>query len=168
MSPGNMSRGKAPKCVHSGRQHPDPRAPGSLTLAVSSWGVASDCPVLTEQALVVQTVESFEQAKVFKAHAVPQGLCANLINALKLLANQQEDGDGLLQNIVTNLGKGSRKGVTRLGGWRATPRHGNFKVRKSKVPEAGSDVTIKDSLDELTLKGGRSEHLEGVHRCQPH
>ena len=39
-------------------------------------------------------------------------LCANLINALKLLANQQEDGDGLLQNIVTNLGKGSRKGLT--------------------------------------------------------
>ena len=41
---------------------------------------------------------SFEQAKVFKAYAAPQGLCANLINALKLLANQQEDGDGLLQS----------------------------------------------------------------------
>ena len=62
--------------------------------------------------LVVQTGESFEQAKVFKAHAVPQGLCANLVNALKLLANQQEDGDGLIQNIVTNLGMGSRKGLT--------------------------------------------------------
>ena len=58
----------------------------------------------------MQTRESFEQAKVFKVHAVPQGLCANLINALKLLANQQDDGDGLLQSIVTNLGKGSRKG----------------------------------------------------------
>ena len=53
-----------------------------------------------------------EQTKVFKAHAVPHGLCANLINALKLLANQQEDGDGLLQNIVTNLGKESRKALT--------------------------------------------------------
>ena len=62
--------------------------------------------------LVVQTGESVEQAKVFKAHAIPQGLCENLINALKLLANQQEDGDGLLQNIVTNPGKGSRKGLT--------------------------------------------------------
>ena len=62
--------------------------------------------------LVVHTVESFEQAKVFKAHAVPQGLCANLINALKLLANQQEDGDGLLQNIVKDLGKESRRGLT--------------------------------------------------------
>ena len=44
--------------------------------------------------LVVQTGESFEQAKVVKAYAVPLGLCVNLINALKLLANQQEDGDG--------------------------------------------------------------------------
>ena len=60
----------------------------------------------------MQTGESFEQAKVFKAHTVPQGLCENLITALKLLANQQEDGDGLLQNIVTNIGKGSKKGLT--------------------------------------------------------
>ena len=49
----------------------------------------TDC-LLCKQGIV------FEQAKVFKAHAVPQGLCVNLINALKLLANQQEDGDGLL------------------------------------------------------------------------
>ena len=62
--------------------------------------------------LVVQTGDSVEQAKVFNAHAVPQGFCANLINALVLLANQQEDGDGLLQNIVKNLGKESRKGLT--------------------------------------------------------
>ena len=61
---------------------------------------------------MVQTGESVNQAKVFRAHAVPQGLCGNLIDALKLLANQQEDGDGLIQNIVTNLGKGSRKGLT--------------------------------------------------------
>ena len=50
--------------------------------------------------------------KVSKAHAIPQGLGENMINALKLLAYQQEDGDGLLQNIATNLGKGSRKGLT--------------------------------------------------------
>ena len=40
------------------------------------------------------------QAKVFKAHAVPQGMCENLINALKLLANQQKDGDSQVQSIV--------------------------------------------------------------------
>ena len=114
--------------------------------------------------MVVQTGESFEQAKVFKAHAVPQGLCANLVNALKLLANQQEDGDGLQQNIVTNLGKGSRKGLTdglrefirvdnqiALDVWRVASRHGNvYKVRKPKAPEGGSDVTIRESSDELT------------------
>ena len=53
--------------------------------------------------LVVQTSESFHQVKVLRAHAVPQGLSGNLIHALKLLANQQEDGDGLIQNIVTNF-----------------------------------------------------------------
>ena len=41
---------------------------------------------------VVQTGESINQAQVFNAHAVPQGRCGNLTNALKLLANQQEDG----------------------------------------------------------------------------
>ena len=45
----------------------------------------------TNRLLVVQRGESVEQAKVFKAHAIPQGSCENLINALELLANQQED-----------------------------------------------------------------------------
>ena len=68
----------------------------------------------TEQTLsrTNRTGDRNEQAKVFKAYAVPQGLCANLVDAVKLLANQQEDGDGLLQNIVKNLGKESRRGLT--------------------------------------------------------
>ena len=61
---------------------------------------------------MVQTGESVNQAKVFRAHAVPQSFCPNLINALKLLANQQEDGDGLIQNIVTIFCEVSRKGLT--------------------------------------------------------
>ena len=61
---------------------------------------------------MVQTGESVNQAKVCRAHVVPQGLCGNLINALKLLVNQQEDGDGHIQNIVTNLCEGSRKGLS--------------------------------------------------------
>ena len=56
--------------------------------------------------------ESIHQAKVFKAHAVLQGFCGNLIDALKLLANQQEDGDGFIQNIVRHFGERSRKGLT--------------------------------------------------------
>ena len=47
----------------------------------------------------------------FKAHAVPQGLCEHLINALKLLANQQTDGDSPIQNIVTGLREISRDGI---------------------------------------------------------
>ena len=57
-------------------------------------------------------VKVLSRQRSSKRPAVPQGLCANLVDALKLLANQQEDGDGLLQNIVTNLGKESRKGLT--------------------------------------------------------
>ena len=51
----------------------------------------------SERFLVVQKGENIDQAKVFKVHAVPQEICANLINALKLLVNQQEDGDDFIQ-----------------------------------------------------------------------
>ena len=100
--------------------------------------------------VVAQTEERVEQAKVFTAHAIPQGLCENLINALKLLANQQEGGDGLLQNIVTNMAEGSRKDLTdglrdfiRVDNHRALDvgelHRGTetFKGRKPKVPEGG-------------------------------
>ena len=53
--------------------------------------------------LVVQTGDSASQAKVFKAHAAAQGLSENLINALKLLANHQKDGDSPNQSIATGL-----------------------------------------------------------------
>ena len=61
--------------------------------------------------LVVPTGDSASQADVFKAHAVPQGVCENLINALKLLANQQNDGDSPIQSIVTGLCERSRNGI---------------------------------------------------------
>ena len=53
--------------------------------------------------LVVQLGTNEDEAKVFRAHAVPQGLRENLINALKVLANQQRDGSSPVQNIVTGL-----------------------------------------------------------------
>ena len=114
--------------------------------------------------LVVQTGESVNQAKVFRAHAAPQGLCGNLINALKLLADQQEDGDGLIQNIVTNLCEGSRKGLTeglrtfiQVGNHRALEvghlREGlrTFKVRRPKGQEGCPEVAVRESPDELSL-----------------
>ena len=126
--------------------------------------------------LVVQTGESIGQAKVFKAQAVPQGLCGNLINALMLLPNQQEDGDGLIQNIVRNLGKGSRKGLTegltefkKFDNERALEvgylnrGMGKFTVRKPKVPEGCPEVTVRESTvtkssDELTLRAEEVTH----------
>ena len=51
--------------------------------------------------LVVQTRESVNQTR--SSERMQAKVCWNLINALKLLSNQQEDGDGLIQNIVTNL-----------------------------------------------------------------
>ena len=64
---------------------------------------------------MVQFGTNEEEAKVFRAHAVPQGLCENLINAFKLLANQQRDDDSPIQNLdnrcaveVGHLRKGQR------------------------------------------------------------
>ena len=70
-------------------------------------------------------------------------------------SNQQEDGHGLLQNIVTNLGKGSRKGLRdgrreciRVDNDRVldvgAPRRGmgTLNVRKPKAPEGNSDVIV--------------------------
>ena len=53
--------------------------------------------------LVVHLGANTNKAKVFRAHAAPQRPCDKLINALKLLANQQEDGDSPIQSIVTGL-----------------------------------------------------------------
>ena len=115
--------------------------------------------------LVVQTGDSIDQAKVFKAHAVPQGLCGNLVNALKLVANQQEDGDGLIQNIVTNLCEVSRKGLAeglrnfiQVDNHRAVEvghlRKGlrSFKVRRRTAEEGYPEVPVRESPDELTLR----------------
>ena len=106
---------------------------------------------------VVQTGERVNQAKVFRAHAVL---------ALKLLANQQEDGDGLMQNIVTNLWEESRKGLTeglrefiQIDNHRAFRRRTPegrlgvpFKVRRSKRQGGYPEVTVRESPDELTLR----------------
>ena len=61
--------------------------------------------------LVVQLGATANAAKVFKAHAAPLGLCDNLINALKLLANQQKDGESPIQSIVTGLRERSRRDI---------------------------------------------------------
>ena len=50
--------------------------------------------------------------RFLRAHAIPQGLCENLINALKLLANQQKCGDSPIQNIFMGLKDKCRERIT--------------------------------------------------------
>ena len=116
--------------------------------------------------LVVQTSESVNQAKVFRAHAVPQGLCGNFIDALKLQANQQEDGDGLIQNIVTNLCEVSRKGpadglrefLEQFDNHRAPEvghlkeGSGTFQTRRPKGQEGCREEAVRKNPGELTLR----------------
>ena len=115
--------------------------------------------------LAVQTGESVDQAKVFKAYAAPQGPCGNLINALTLQASQQEDEDGFVQNIVTNLCDVSMKGVTeglrnftQVDNHRALEvgqlREGlrSIKVRRPKGEEGYPEVPVRESPDELALR----------------
>ena len=45
-----------------------------------------------------------DETKVFRAHAVPQGLFENMVNALKLVANQQRDGRTLLRACKKEAG----------------------------------------------------------------
>ena len=52
---------------------------------------------------VIQDSTDHREAKVFRAHTAPQGTCDNLINALKLLTNQQNDGDSPVGKIVSWL-----------------------------------------------------------------
>ena len=114
-----------------------------------------------KQAAGGENRQKCQPAKVFRAHAVPQGMCENLINALKLLANPQEDRDGLVQSIVTNLCEGSRKGLTeglrnvkQVDNHRALEvggsREGRLKVllryvRRPKCEESCPEVLVRKS-----------------------
>ena len=43
-----------------------------------------------------------------------------------------------------------------------------FKVRKPKTSEEGSDVMVRESPDELTLRAREVKYLEGIDQCRPH
>ena len=125
--------------------------------------------------LVVQTGVSASQAKVFKAHAERQGLCENLINALKLLANHQKDGDSPIQSIVTGLCERSRTGIMEgLRNFIKVENHSAldvghleegirpFEVRRPKFKEGGPEASIREGPKELTL---RAEEVGSQKSC---
>ena len=117
--------------------------------------------------LVIQLSTNANEAKVFKAHAAPLGLCDNLVKALKPLANQQNDGDGPIESIVTGLHEKSRKGIidgltslikvdnhsagaVDVGGLRRGTK--SIQVKKPKFSEAFPEADVRDGADELTLR----------------
>ena len=123
--------------------------------------------------LVVQLGVNANEAKVFKAHAALLRLCGNLINALKLLANQRKDGDSPSQSILTGLHERSRRGImdglrrfikadnrrpVNVGHMRqgARPR---IEVQKPNFSEAFPEATIREGAGELTLRGDEAGTL---------
>ena len=127
-----------------------------------------------DRILVVQFGTNEEEAKVFRAHVVPQGLCENLIGALKLLANQQRDGDSPIQNIVTGLREKRRERVTKglrsfkdldnrcaveVGHLRKGQRL--VRVREPKIGADHSEI-LRKGADDLTL---RAEEVKTLKAC---
>ena len=108
--------------------------------------------------LVVYTGVSASQQRSSKAHAIPQGLCENLTDALNNLANQQKDGYSPIQSIVTGFCERNRKGIMEglrniiikvdnhrapdvdhlNGGTRSS------EVRGTKLEEEYSDMSIRE------------------------
>ena len=114
-------------------------------------------------------------AKVFEALAAPLGLCDNMIDALKLLANQQKDGDSPIQNIVTGLQDSSRSGI--MAGLRRFIQVDNHSavdvgdlrrgarshpVQKPQFSEAYAEAVIREGAHELTL---RAEEVGTLKAC---
>ena len=89
----------------------------------------------------------------------------------------------LIQNIVTNLGKGSRKGRTeglrefiKVDNERALEvgylnrGMGTCKLRKPKVPEGCPEVMVRENSDELTLRAqevGTLKTYNNVNHVKP-
>ena len=112
-----------------------------------------------QQDLVVRIGVNAHDAKVFKAHAAPLGLCDNVIHALKLLANQLKDGDSPIQSLATGLHERSRKGI--IG--RCKKIHPNRQstivrwtsVTCVKAPDRSRshpEAAVREGADEFTLR----------------
>ena len=112
---------------------------------------------------------------MFKSHAAPLGLCDNLINALKLQANQQEDGDSPIQSIVTGPHERSRRGT--MDGLRRFTEADNHSavdvgdLRRGTRSLPGqkpqfAEATIREGAYELTLRAG--EVGTGLHQHRAH
>ena len=148
---------------------------GRSTAAGGAQSVEKFCGRAPNRLLVVQPGGSANQAKVFEAHAVPQSVCENLINAHELLANPQKDGDNPSQSIVTGLCERGRKGIMEgLRNFIEVDNHSasdvgylkegtrSFVVRRPKFEEGSPEVSIREGPKELTL---RTEEVSSPTAC---
>ena len=91
---------------------------------------------------MVQIGATADRAKVFNAHAASLGLCDNLINAPKLLANQQKDGDSPIQSITTGVHERCRRGI-RDGLRRFTEADNHSAVDVGDLRRGTTSVNVK-------------------------
>ena len=115
---------------------------------------------MREESVVIQDSTDRSEAKVFQAHAPPQGACENLVYALKLLAKQQLGSDSPVQvlvegleeessfNIKDELGRFIKVNVGYLGKYSVALHVVEFKSSKDDVPEA----TVRERVEELALR----------------
>ena len=132
--------------------------------------------------LVVQFGAKKDRAQVFKAHAAPLGLCDDLVNALKLLVNQQKmvivRFKALKQACTKEAEEASWTGVRRLAEAdnhsavdvgdlrRGTP---SVNEKEPQFSEAFPEAVIIEGANELTLRSDEvgtqraftnAEHIE--------
>ena len=113
------------------------------------------------------------RVEVFKARAVPQGACENLINALDHSANQQKHGDSSVQSIATGLCERIRKGIMEgLRNFLEVDNHSasevdylregtrSFEVRRPRFEEGGAEVS-----NGIDAENRRSWHRKSVYQC---
>ena len=128
-----------------------------VTAGMIGWG--------PNRKLVVQD-STVPRATVFRAHAAPQGTCEHLVNALKLLTNQQKGGDSPVETVVTGLWERKRNRITDgLRKFISEVNHEALKVRDFHQQSESKWFTspgavIKEGADELTSRA----HEEGVLR----
>ena len=111
--------------------------------------------------LVIQDSTDHREATVFRAHATPHGTCDNVMNKLRLLTNQQKDGNSPVGKIVSGLLEGSRS-IVMEGLWKfiAVGNHEAVQVgglqretRSKKVVRTEfSGAVIREGADEPTLR----------------
>ena len=89
-------------CIHWTRRQQEQKEETLQLVGARLFGGQYEWRALN-RILVVQLGVNANEAKVFKAHAALLGLCDNLINALKLLANQQKNGDSPNHSTATGF-----------------------------------------------------------------